>query len=100
MSIKNISELVIAIKGAGEMATGTACRLFRSNFKNIFMMETKNPLAVRRQVAFCEAIHDDKIIVLNEGKVEDIGIHKELINRCKYYKEIASSQLSEEEVLA
>ena len=63
MNIKNISELVIAIKGAGEMATGTACRLFQSNFKNIFMMETENPMAVRRQVSFCEAIHDGAVIV-------------------------------------
>lgn len=63
MNIKNISELIIAIKGAGEMATGTACRLFQSNFKNIFMMETKNPMAVRRQVSFCEAIHDKRTVV-------------------------------------
>jgi xanthine dehydrogenase accessory factor len=55
--------LIIAIKGAGEMATGIAYRLFKSNFKNIFMMETQNPMAVRRQVSFCEAIHDNKIAV-------------------------------------
>ncbi|MCK5097506.1 MAG: molybdenum hydroxylase, partial [Desulfobacteraceae bacterium] len=65
MKIKNISELIIAVKGAGEMATGLACRLFQSNFKNIFMMETENPMAVRRQVSFCEAIHDRTIIVEN-----------------------------------
>ena len=58
-----INELVIGIKGAGEIASGIACRLFQSNIKNIFMMETQNPLAVRRQVSFCEAIHDGKIIV-------------------------------------
>jgi xanthine dehydrogenase accessory factor len=61
--VKKLNELIIGIKGAGEMATGTACRLFQSNFKRIFMMETANPLAVRRQVAFCEAIHDDQMIV-------------------------------------
>jgi len=63
MMTKPLNELMIGIKGAGEMATGTACRLFQSNFKRIFMMETSNPLAVRRQVSFCEAIHDDKMIV-------------------------------------
>ncbi|MFD3156884.1 ABC transporter ATP-binding protein [Haloimpatiens sp. FM7330] len=41
----------------------------------------------------------DKIIVLNEGKVEDVGTHDELINRCIFYKELALSQLSKEEVL-
>jgi xanthine dehydrogenase accessory factor len=60
---EDIKELIIAIKGAGEMATGVAWRLFRSNFKNIFMLEIKNPLAVRRQVSFCEAIYDEKINV-------------------------------------
>ena len=60
---EKIKDLIIAIKGAGEMATGTACRLFQSNFKNIFMMETPNPMAVRRQASFSEAVHDGKIIV-------------------------------------
>ena len=66
-----LNELIIGIKGAGEIASGIACRLFQSNIKNIFMMEAKNPLAVRRQVSFCEAFHDGKIIV--EG-VEAIKI--------------------------
>ncbi len=63
MNIQNISEIIIIIKGAGEMATGIAVRLFQSNFKNILMLETKNPLAVRREVSFCEVIHDDTISV-------------------------------------
>ncbi|MDY6793140.1 MAG: selenium-dependent molybdenum cofactor biosynthesis protein YqeB [Thermodesulfobacteriota bacterium] len=60
---KTIKELIIAIKGAGEMATGVAWRLFQSNFKNIFMMEIKKPIAVRRQVSFCEAVYDEKSMV-------------------------------------
>lgn len=60
---ETIKELIIAIKGAGEMATGVAWRLFQSNFKNIFMIEIENPMAVRRQVSFCEAVRDDKSIV-------------------------------------
>lgn len=58
---ETIKELIIAVKGAGEMATGVAWRLFQSNFKNIFMMEIKNPIAVRRHVSFCEVVHDNKI---------------------------------------
>jgi len=58
-----LTELVIAIKGAGEMATGIATRLFQANFKHIFMVEIENPMAVRRQVSFCEAIHDGTIEV-------------------------------------
>ncbi len=40
----------------------------------------------------------DKIIVLDEGKCVGIGKHKELLNTCPVYKEIAESQLSEEEL--
>lgn len=58
-----VKDLVIAIKGAGEMATGIACRLFRANIKNIFMMETGHPLAVRRKVSFCEAVFDNAVTV-------------------------------------
>ena len=40
----------------------------------------------------------DKIIVLDEGKVVGIGKHKELLENCEVYKQIALSQLSEEEL--
>lgn len=40
----------------------------------------------------------DKIVVLDEGKVAGIGTHRELIETCSVYKEIALSQLSEEEI--
>lgn len=59
----NLSELVIGIKSAGEMASGIAWRLFQSGFKKIFMMEIPKPLAVRRQVSFCEALYDGSFYV-------------------------------------
>jgi xanthine dehydrogenase accessory factor len=59
----SLKERVIIIKGAGEMATGAACRLYRANFKRILMLENPSPLAVRRQVSFCEAIHEKSMIV-------------------------------------
>ena len=40
----------------------------------------------------------DQIVVLNEGKVVGQGTHKELLKDCQIYKEIALSQLSEEEL--
>ena len=43
-------------------------------------------------------IHADKIIVLDNGKLVGIGTHKELFETCEVYKEIALSQLSEEEL--
>lgn len=55
--MKPIQDLVIAIKGAGEMASAVAWRLYRANLRCVYMMEVPKPLAVRRRVSFCEAIH-------------------------------------------
>lgn len=40
----------------------------------------------------------DRIVVLNEGNVIGMGTHRELLKSCEIYKEIALSQLSEEEL--
>lgn len=40
----------------------------------------------------------DQIIVLDEGKIVGKGTHRELLKSCVVYKEIAMSQLSEEEL--
>ncbi|MBB2479046.1 ABC transporter ATP-binding protein [Bacillus sp. APMAM] len=40
----------------------------------------------------------DQIIVLDQGKTAGIGTHKELMETCEVYREIVSSQLSEEEI--
>ena len=44
-------------------------------------------------------INADKIIVLDEGKIVGMGTHKELLKNCSVYKQIALSQLSEEELV-
>lgn len=40
----------------------------------------------------------DRIIVLDEGTIVGIGNHRELLDKCDVYREIVSSQLSEEEI--
>jgi ATP-binding cassette subfamily B multidrug efflux pump len=40
----------------------------------------------------------DRIIVLDEGRIVGIGHHRELMGSCSVYREIVSSQLSEEEI--
>jgi len=40
----------------------------------------------------------DQIIVLDEGRISDIGTHRELLESSSIYREIVSSQLSEEEI--
>jgi xanthine dehydrogenase accessory factor len=54
MSIENI---IVLIKGGGEMATGIAHRLNRCHFR-VCMTEISHPQAVRREVSFCEAVYD------------------------------------------
>lgn len=40
----------------------------------------------------------DRIIVLDEGQIAGMGTHKELLDTCEVYREIVTSQLSEEEI--
>ncbi len=71
-SEKRLEDLVILIRGAGEMASGVAYRLHQSHFK-ICMVEISNPLAVRREVSFCEAIY--------EGEKEVEGVRAKFISK-------------------
>jgi xanthine dehydrogenase accessory factor len=50
-------EQLILIKGAGDLATGVAYRLFKSGFP-LIMTELPAPLMVRRTVCFGEAVYD------------------------------------------
>ncbi len=49
-------DAVVLIKGAGDLASGIAWRLTRSGF-HVVMTELPHPLAIRRKVAFAEAIY-------------------------------------------
>jgi xanthine dehydrogenase accessory factor len=53
-----LSDLVILIRGAGDLASGVAARLYGSNFRKIILSEIHQPLAVRRCVSFSEAVYD------------------------------------------
>jgi xanthine dehydrogenase accessory factor len=71
-SKKSLDELVVLIRGAGEMASGVAHRLHQSHFK-ICITEIPHPLAVRREVTFSEAIY--------EGEKEVEGVQAKLISK-------------------
>jgi len=53
---------LIVIKGAGDLATGVAHRLFRSGF-SVVMTELPQPMVIRRTVAFAEAIFSGSVVV-------------------------------------
>ncbi len=64
-------ELRVLVRGAGELASAVAHRLSRCHFR-LVMTEVAQPQAVRRQVAFCEAVYD--------GEKEVEGITARLIS--------------------
>ncbi len=55
----------ILIRGAGEIASGIAHRLWRAGFQRIVMTEIESPVAVRRRVSFSEAVFDGNACVEN-----------------------------------
>jgi xanthine dehydrogenase accessory factor len=53
----SISELIVLIRGGGEMATGIAHRLHRCHMR-VLITEIIMPTSVRRNVAFAEAVYE------------------------------------------
>ena len=49
-------ENLIIVRGGGDLATGTICKLHRCGFP-VLVLETENPSAIRRNVAFSEAVY-------------------------------------------
>ncbi|MFQ5826484.1 MAG: selenium-dependent molybdenum cofactor biosynthesis protein YqeB, partial [Dehalococcoidia bacterium] len=52
-----LRDLVVLIKGGGEIGTAVAHRLARSHLR-VCITEAPHPLAVARETAFCEAVYD------------------------------------------
>ena len=60
--------------------------------------ETKEATTLIVAQRISTILHADNIIVLDEGCVAGQGPHKELLANCEVYRQIAMSQLSEEEL--
>ncbi len=58
--------------------------------------ENKTVIIVAQRIS--TVLNAEQIIVLEEGKIVGKGTHKELMQNCETYKQIALSQLSEEEL--
>ena len=54
--------MLVLIKGAGDLASGVASRLYRSGF-SVVMTDLPQPTAIRRTVSFCEAIPEGSMQV-------------------------------------
>ena len=59
---------LIIVRGGGDLATGTIYKLKKSGFP-VLILETANPSAIRRNVAFCEAVYQ------RTQTVEDMTCH-------------------------
>jgi len=64
----------VLIKGAGEMASGVAWRLHRARVRRLAMLDLPRPLAVRRRVAFCEALIEGRAVVEGVAAVRCAGL--------------------------
>ncbi|POP34879.1 ABC transporter ATP-binding protein [Lactonifactor longoviformis] len=60
--------------------------------------ETKDATTLIVAQRISTILHADNIIVLDDGCIAGQGTHKELLKTCDVYKQIAMSQLSEEEL--
>lgn len=75
--MKNADDIVI-VRGGGDIASGAIQKLYRSGFK-VLVLETETPSAIRRKVAFCEAVYEKEIeiegikarLVANDEEIKD-----------------------------
>ena len=50
---------LIIVRGGGDIATGTIYKLVKSGF-HVLILEIAHPSAIRRNVAFSEAVYEEK----------------------------------------
>jgi ATP-binding cassette subfamily B protein len=60
--------------------------------------ETKNAIVINIAQRISTIKNAEQILVMDEGKIVGKGTHKELLQNCNTYLEIAKSQLSEEDL--
>ena len=59
----------LIVRGGGDLASGVIHRLYRSGY-HVLILEGRKPSAIRRRVAFCEAVYDGEAAV--EGVVSQL----------------------------
>lgn len=67
------------MRGAGDLATGVALRLYRSGFRRLLLLETAHPLAVRRLASFSEAVYLKTVMVegIRARLIDDAALAEE-----------------------
>lgn len=80
-TVRALTSNLVVIRGAGDLASAVAYRLFRSGF-TIVMLEVPQPTVIRRRVAFAEAVY--------EGTAEVEGVQAQLAASAAQALEIAN----------
>lgn len=75
-------ENLIVIRGAGDIATATICRLYNCGFR-LLVLETENPSAIRRRVSLSEAVYDGQQTVegVTAERISELTQRHEVWNR-------------------
>ena len=55
------------------------------------LMQGRTTVVIAHRLA--TVLNADRIVVMNEGRIEDIGSHEDLLTRCPLYHDLASLQL-------
>lgn len=76
--MKNADDIIV-VRGGGDIASGAIQKLYRSGFK-VLVLETETPSAIRRKVAFCEAVYEKEIEI--EGIKARLVANDEEIQEC------------------
>lgn len=58
MNLENINQSLVIVRGGGDLASGTISKLYRCGF-SVLILETESPSAIRRNVAFSEAVYQN-----------------------------------------
>ena len=69
-----------------------------SRLRSALKENTKDATTIIVAQRISTILHADRIIVLDDGHMAGMGTHAELIKNCEVYRQIAMSQLSEEEL--
>jgi len=54
--MKSANDMIVAVRGGGDLATGVVQKFFRAGFK-VLVLEIEKPLAIRRTVSLCTAVY-------------------------------------------
>ncbi|MCK4240923.1 MAG: molybdenum hydroxylase, partial [Candidatus Atribacteria bacterium] len=57
-----MNNILVVIRGGGDLATGVAVRLFRAGFP-VMILEVDHPTVIRLPVSFARAVYEGKAIV-------------------------------------